>query len=270
MSSQTPETHDVSRNYAAKAFACFHDKQPLSDAETHLKLLAAGQSLAPSPAAPSIRREMAVAGLDLSSILNPRRPINLTDALKIQGVLAVTHTDLEGLAAQGLAASARANAGFGNLVRGSVDALVAGTNKAMEELATGALQRVFESESRISRGAMTDAGGRVIVPATEEHSHFREDEKFPPHTSLQAGGGTVHVTGASVSLHSGFKAAATALTGERGRVDPDARVSIRVGSDYAEASGYGDSIVVAAGGGRVEIGAPSATITVGPTTISRG
>lgn len=249
------------------AFATGYYERVQPRPSARLNLLAAGQSLAPSS---SIRREMAVTGLDLSGVLDTRRPIDPTDAFKIQSVLAATHTDLEGFATQSLVASAKANAGFGDLVRGAVDALVTGTNNAMEALAVGALQRTFESETRTQRGAITDGRGRVITPATEEHSHLREQENFPAKTTLTAGGGTAQITGARVFLHSGFKAAAAVLTGGSGSVDPDARVSIRVGTDYAEASGYGDSIVAAAGGAHVDIGAPSATITVGPTTISRG
>lgn len=233
-----------------------------------LNRLATGQSLMPSLAAPSVRRETAIAGLDVSGVLDTRHPIDPTDTLKIQAMVAATETDLGDLAARGLAASVQANAGFGDLVRGAVDALVAGTNRAMEALAAGALQRTFESQTRISRGAITDNRGRVIAPASEEHSRVREQENFPAHTKLQAGGGTVQVTGVPVR-EAVFKAAAASLGGRADHYDLSGDPHVVVTDHSAEASCAGNGVAVASAAS-VEIGAQSATITLSPTIVSRG
>lgn len=257
------ETHDVSRHFADEAIARFRNHQEMSPS-ARLNLLAAGQSLVPSS---SIRREIVVTGLDLSGALDPRRPINPTDALKIEGVIAATQTDLEGLVVQGLVASARANAGFGDLVGKTVELLVASTHKAMDTLSAGGLRIILESQTTTERDPITD-GHRVLAPASREQTHTRREEMFPEHTSLQAGGGTVKITGIPIR-EAVFKAAAASLEGRADHRDLSGDPHVAVTDHSAEASCVGNGVVVASAAS-VQIGAPSATITLGPTTILRG
>lgn len=203
----------------------------------------------------------------------PSAQIDSNRLIAMKAVLDATHIDLPGLVNQAIDLSARVNANLPSMASDFARSLAVQTDAVLNQIKDGALKSVHRFSIRDENQSAIEERRADGQPSSRSMSHrlatsqTTDTENFPKNTSLTTGGGSMNMTGSAVNISSGFKAAVASFG--KGQV-PEHDIEITDHGAHIHVEPGSSGFVAAAGGASVTISAPSVSISIGPTTISRG
>lgn len=242
-----------------------------------LNKIATGTESKPEHRTLDLSTSRAPLDLQLRSPLTPQTSpsiqIDQNRLVAMKAVLDATHIDLPELIGQAIDLSTRVNASLPSMASNFVESLAAQTDSVLSQLKNGALRSVHQFSSRNESQSAVEIRGDNGQPLSRNMSRrlatsqTTDTDNFPRGTSLTTGQGSMNMTGSAVNISSGFKAAVASFG--KGQA-PEHDIQITDHSAHVHVEPGPSGFVAAAGGASVTISAPAVSISIGPTTISRG
>ena len=226
--------------------------------------------------------------LDLSTSIAPRdfqlqslstaqiplsAPIDSNKLIAMKAVLEATHIDLHGLVDQAINLSEQVNANLPAMASDFARSLAEQTNLVLDQIKDGALRSVHQFSTKNENRDAVELREKNGQPLSRSLSHrlatseTTDTDNFPKNTSLTTGGGSMNMTGSAINIDSGFKAAVASFgKGEA----PEHDIEITDHGVHVHVEPGESGFVAAAGGASVSISAPTISISIGSTVITRG
>lgn len=205
--------------------------------------------------------------------ISPTIQVDQNRLIAMQAVLEATNIDLPGLVGQAINLSDQINANLSNMASDFARSIAAQTNSVLDQVRDGAIRSVRQFSTREENQDAVELRGANGQPLSRRMSHrlatsqTTDTDNFPRGASLTTGGGSMNVVGSAINIDSGFKAAVASFG--KGAA-PEYNIEITDHGAHIHVEPGESGFAAAAGGASVTISAPSVSISIAPTTISRG
>lgn len=269
----TPKSY----GFSAKTLLAWTEAMEKGKGDEFLNRIAAGNESQPQRQALDLSPVASSRDFQLQSLPAPQiplsTPIDQNKLIAMKAVLEATHIDLHGLVDQAINLSEQVNANLPAMATEFARSLASQTNSVLDQIRDGALRSVHQFSTRDESQNAVELRGVNGQPLSRSMSHRMatsdtiDTDNFPKGTSLTTGAGSMNMTGSAININSVFKAAVASF-GKGEAPEHDIEITDHGAHVHVEPGESG--FVAAAGGASVTISAPTISISISPTTITRG